>query len=307
MSGLGKVFAFFLVPVGAICALYFATGLLNVRNQYLTKYTQLAETHKKNEEALRKAEELVNRLDREVNLVMNSWGQEWTAPNSTPQPGAEPMIDLGVGTTQGLAAQPMGGAKPVPAVHLFATDEAGKSTYVGTFDVIDPRADRAGVKLVRPAFPGEAEKWPTGNYRVRDLVPPAHSSNFEQLRTSQIVMNQKLSNEEDLIRIKDLELATSQKLLDRRLAELNGNAGAPAEASEEVKDGLVKTLAKSEGERDGEQAVVDLLRRDLSNKFASLEGLLKKNTDYVQQLEAAAGGSPAAPPVTTLAPSKAVR
>ncbi|AMV19690.1 hypothetical protein [Planctomyces sp. SH-PL14] len=285
MNLFGKICAFFLVPVSAACALYLAGRLFDVRSKYQAKYDTLVQTRDKNQAQLKTLEPEVAALDRQISLVQNSWGQEWTAPNSSVQGGAEPIIDLGVGMSAGLATQPMGANKPLPTVFVFATTPDGQSRYLGDFDVVDPRADRTGVKLTHPPLAGESETWQAGLFRVRDLIPIAHRSNFYELRSQQIQMDQKLQTEQDLVRLKDIEIAGSKKQLDSRMAELNGNPNALPEASEDVKEGLVKSLAKEEGVRDVEQAQVEKLRRELSDKFAELQTLLAKNAQIVEQME----------------------
>lgn len=311
MNVLGKVFAFFLVPVSAAFALYLTARLFDTRSQYLKKYDDLVQQREKNADDLVKLEREVNRLDREIGLVQNSWGQEFVAPNSTVQQGAEPMIDLGIGTTGGLGTQPQGGVKPLPTLYTFAVDASGNSRYLGDFEIIDPRADRTGARLAHPPIPGETDTWQAGTMRVRDMIPAAHRGETYNLRTQQIVLNQKLETEQRLIALKDVEIAESQKLLDRRMKELAGNPDAPAEASDDVRDGLVKTLEKEEADRNALQVVVDRLRRELSDKFASLESVLAKNEEIVTQMEkerGVAGGSQApARPVTTQAPVGAIR
>ena len=311
MNVLGKVFAFFLVPVSAAFALYLTARLFDTRSQYLKKYDDLVQQREKNAGQLASLEREVTRLDREIGLVQNSWGQEFVAPNSTVQQGPEPMIDLGVGTTGGLGAQPQGGAKPFPTLYTFVVDANGNSKYLGDFEIIDPRADRTGAKLAHPPIPGETDSRQAGTMRVRDMIPPAHRGETYNLRTLQIVEDQKLETEKALIALKDVELAESQKLLDRRMKELTGNPDAPAEASDDVRDGLVKTLEKEEAARDALQVVVDRLRRELSDKFASLESVLAKNEEIVTQMEkerTVGGGSrPASQPVTTQVPAGTTR
>lgn len=311
MNVLGKVFAFFLVPVSAAFALYLTARLFDTRSQYLKKYDDLVQIHEKNVNQLASLDREVSRLDREIGLVQNAWGQEFVAPNSTVQQGAEPMVDLGIGTTGGLGTQPQGGAKPLPTIYTFVVDASGNSKYIGDFDIIDPRADRTGAKLTHPPIPGETDGWQAGTMRVRDMIPIAHRGETYNLRTQQIFLDQQLQTEKALIGLKDVEIVESQKLLDRRMKELAGNPDAPAEASEDVRDGLVKTLEKEEAARNSLQVVVDRLRRELSDKFASLESVLFKNAEIVTQMEkergVTGGSQPASQPVTTQAPIRTTR
>lgn len=308
MHLLGKLSAFFLIPVAAAVALYFSARLFDTRSQYLTKYEALVKTRDENAAKLRDLTGSVDRLDKEIGLVQNAWGQQWVGANSTVQQGAEPMIDLGVGTTSGLG----GAGKPAPTIYAFSVDANGGSKYLGDFDIIDPRADRTGAKLTHPPIPGETDGWQAGTIRVRDMVPSAHRGETYNLRTRQIVLDQQLENEKGLVALKDVELVESQKLLDRRLAELNGNPNAIQGASDDVKDGLVKTLEKEEGSRDALQVVVDKLRRELSDKYAALETVLAKNQEIVDQMDkergvAGPGSRPAPQPVTTQLPGRTTR
>ena len=308
MHVLGKLSAFFLIPVAAAAALYFSARLFDTRSQYLTKYEALAKTRDENATKLRELSGSVDRLDKEIGLVQNAWGQQWIGANSTVQQGPEPMIDLGVGTTSGLGAA----GKPMPTIYAFLVGADGAAKYLGDFDVIDPRADRTGAKLTHPPIPGETDGWQAGTIRVRDMVPSAHRGETHNLRTKQIVLDQQLENEKGLIALKDVEQTESQKLLDRRLAELNGNPNAIQGSSDDVKDGLVKTLEKEEGSRDVLQVAVDKLRRELSDKYAALETVLAKNQEIVDQMEkergvAGPGSRPAAQPVTTQLPGRTTR
>ena len=89
----------------------------------------------------------------------------------------------------------------------------------------------------------------------------------------------------------------SQVLLDQRLKELNGDPAAPADASDDVKDGLVKTVQKAEASRDSVLSDVSQFRRKVIETYDLVIKTLGENLKMVQKLEELSKQQSAVPPV----------
>lgn len=233
-----------------------------------------------------------NELD-ELNRQMESWGRQWVAKGQ--KDGTQPTILLNIGMPQGLAAQQVATKRPLPSVHLFHIQPEG-SVYLGEFNVDQP-GQQTLLTLARPAYPGQVDSWPAeGDFRVRERIPPGTRAIFHDLFTQQAIADQQVVNETAKGVIQDNHIAASQKTLDQRLAELNGNPAAPQTADPEIVSGLVETLRREEAERNTVLQDVDALRRSLSDSYARLQSVLAENGRAVDSLTSAVGTETAAKP-----------
>ncbi len=139
------------------------------------------------------------------------------------------------------------------------------------------------------------QNWPAqGEFRVRERIPPGQRAIFHDLANQQTIAEQIVITESAKIKIQDSHIASSQKTLDGRLAELNGDPAAPQQADRATINGLVDTIRVEEADRNKVLKDVDSLRRQLSDNYARLERVLAENRQAIDAL--AAGTETAATP-----------
>ena len=188
MNFYGKLLMGFLLFC-LMAAVYFTTGVLKARSTWLAK---IETTAAKIETAEKEAKTAKRQFEDARNLVHwenDTWGKAWVAPNSGPAPAADGSIELGAGSNVGIGRGQADPAK-LPIVHVFGTYAQGESVYIGDFQLTEVRADSAGAKLTRPAYPNEVESWPRGEYRIRELVPHDNLSAIATLRTLVLLADQ---------------------------------------------------------------------------------------------------------------------
>jgi hypothetical protein len=226
----------------------------------------------------------------ELNRLQSEWGRQWTTQGQV-VPGQAGIV-LNIGGQQGLVQLPN---RPPEPIHIFAVQQDGTSRYLGEFVVSEPGPQRTGVRLNRQPFPGQLANWPAqGDFRVRERIPSGIRATFHDLATNQAIAEQIVINETAKSQIQDNHIAASQKTLDRRLAELNGDPAAPQKADPEIISGLVETLRGEEAQRNAVLKDVDALRRELSERYARLKSVLAENKQAVDSL--ATGTETAATP-----------
>lgn len=212
----------------------------------------------------------------ELNRLMADWGRQWTAKGQTDVQQA--AIVVNVGPQQGL------GQRPDSVAYVFSVQPNGSSMYLGEFKVAGQN-QTAVLTLNGPRYPQQMQQWPAqGDFRVRERIPPGARAIFHDLGTNQTIADQIVINETAKSQIQDNHIAASQKTLDRRLAELNGDPAAPQIADREIISGLVDTLRVEEAQRNVVLKDVDTVRRQLSDHYAKLERVLAENKQAVDSL-----------------------
>lgn len=301
MNTLGKI-AMGLLIACLLFATYLTVGVLKTRSTWLkkidTKTVQIVDAATKLKSAKKQFEDARNLVHWENDI----WGRAWQSPNSGAAPAGDGSIELGIGSNVGLGRGQQDPTK-LPLVYVFGTDEAGKSVYVGDFQLTEVRQDTAGGKLTRPPFDNEVQSWPRGEYRVRDDVPRDYRSSIDTLRTLAILAEQTVRQETATLAIQGIHHTASQAALDERMGELNGKPDAPEKAGPDVKDGLVQTLRRDESARNELVKTVDALRRELSDKHLRLTTTLADNQATIQKLSGPAGSKSSARQVTTDKPA----
>ncbi|QDT52577.1 hypothetical protein Pan44_05890 [Caulifigura coniformis] len=279
-----------LSKVCLVLALLLGMGGAYLTTQVAKKRNAIAETivaeKKKRDDNIKQIASLkitrgkeVDELDR----LMSEWGRQWTTKGQTDKMiGA---ILLNIGAPQGFGIQPPNrGDQPV---YIFHLDPAGTSRFLGEFIVSPGAQQQSVVRLNRRPYPQELESWPVdGEFRVRERIPPGVRAIFHDLVTNQSIADQIVINETAKLQIQDNHIAASQKTLDRRLAELNGDPAAPQTADREIVSGLVDTIRVEEAERNAVLKDVDALRRSLSDHYARLERVLAENRQAIEAMSA---------------------
>ncbi|QDT33102.1 hypothetical protein [Thalassoglobus polymorphus] len=273
----GKIALGLIVVVLAPAAILLTTMSLDIRSKWQAEVEQRQEKLTTSTDQLDKIRTKVANLEGEYQQKTFAWGEVWDAPQSVPLAGQN-GIQIGVGRSSGLGRS-FDPAKP-PRIYAFA-ENGDASTYIGEFELDQLDADRAAGRLLRPAYPGEAQSWPQGKYHVRDTLPSNWLSTVADLEAQLILIGTKFRMQQEQESLMTKQLAASQVIMDQRLAELNGDADAPMGASQQVLDGLVETLRKLEDERNLVLSDVHDLRVKLVKDYIDLETSLEKNRNLV--------------------------
>lgn len=287
MHVLGKVLLGFAVVL-IIVAVFLTTMTLDVRSKWLDQIEKKQEQLAQSEEALREAELKFQALEEELDRIDHLWGDSWNAPRSGPQQNGNGIIEFGVGESAGLGAKAKAQGKPLPAVHVFAKGPQ-ESQYLGEFNIIDLRADRTGAQLTRDPYQGEVASWPSGEYRVWEVIPHGRLTAISDIENQMFTSRSILRSQELELAILEKQIQASQESLDQRLAELNGDAAAPNGASQEVIDGLVQTLRNYDSKRGKLLSEVDQLRRKMDSLYVELKSVIASNKAKVNEMSQAAG------------------
>ncbi|MEW4529799.1 hypothetical protein [Maioricimonas sp. JC845] len=285
MHVLGKVCLAFVV-IGAIGAMILTSMLLDVRSHWMDQVESRHEQYVTQKEQLADARVAVSELEQEINRHMQAWGRSWSAVNSGVTNARNGEVTLGVGLASGLGSRAQIAGRPLESINiqLFAPQQDGSSLYLGDFKLKGLDANQALAQLNRAPLPGEAESWPAGTYRVRELVPPSWRGVLGELQTELTIAAQDLQEEEGRLQLQEQHLASSQELLQQRMHELEGDPNAPEDAEQSVVDGLVATLARLEDQRNQELQATNSLRRQLSDMIEALNRRLESNRAQVAQL-----------------------
>jgi hypothetical protein len=276
LSKICLVLALILGFVGA----YVATQVAKKRNA-ITE--QIVAEKKKRDDNIKQLGELKITRARELeelNRLQADWGNYWNAKGQADvRQGA---VVLNVGTGQKLVKP--GNREEV--VHIFSLNANGDSQYLGEFKIDANGPQQTAFVLNRKPTARDEATWPAqqAEFRVRERIPPGVRAMFHDLAMNQAVADQIVINETAKDQIQQQHIAASQKTLDRRMAELNGDPAAPANADPEIISGLVETLRSEEAKRNGVLKDVDALRRELSDRYARLVQVLAENRQAVDTL-----------------------
>lgn len=284
MHVLGKVCLAFVV-IGAIGAIVLTSMLLDVRSHWMEQVGTRQEQYLQQKEQLAEVRQAVDALEKDINRHMQAWGRSWSAVNSGVTNARNGEVTLGVGLASGLGARAQAAGRPLESINvqIFAPQADGSSVYLGDFKLKGLDANQALAQLNRAPLPGEAESWPAGTYRVRELIPPSWRSTLGELQTELAIAAQDLQEEQGRLQLQEEHLAASEKLLEQRMHELEGDPNAPANADPSVVDGLVATLVRLEDERNQALQTTNRLRRQLSDMIAELNSRLQENRSLLTQ------------------------
>jgi outer membrane murein-binding lipoprotein Lpp len=284
MHILGKV-CLGLVCVLALGAGYVTRGLAIARDKWMTEVGKLTAQRDKNIDDVRTARSRLLAAESELQRRLQLWGRQWTAENFAPFP-AQPVIQVPLGRNQGLrTADPNAEGAAPQLLQVFALGAESGSRYLGEFQVTQVDDNNATLQLTRAPYVGELENWPQGGpLRLRGAIPAGDRSTFVDLQSRLAIAYQQVIDETAKLRTQEQHIANSQKHLDLRLAELNGDPTAPEAAESSVKVGLVESLRQVEDERNALLEEVDAFRRQLSDGYFELEQILEGNRQKVDEL-----------------------
>lgn len=231
---------------------------------------------------------IVDNLEAELLINRKEWGRVW--PNAGQAVVVNPddgVVQLGIGANAGLGAAARNGGA-LPNLHLFGID-GGETRYIGEFQATAVDAADTVAKLERLPYDGEADKWITAGYRIRDAIPNSFNALEASLITERNIAAQNYLEEQKREERAQGQLAASQAVLQSRMNELNGDNAADPASDELLAKGLVKTIRDRTAERDSLNASVDRLRRVYSDKFEQLKDRLARVRNLASQLPG--GGS----------------
>ncbi len=301
MHVLGKVLMWFALPL-IITAMVFTTMLLDVRSNWKKKLEVSLVAAQKSTDDLRIERTKTESLISEKSALQHNWGEAWMANNSGPQ-GANGIIDIGVGTGNGLGQKSTAQNKPLANVFVFGQN-GQESQFLGEFKLLQARADSATGQLVRTIYPGEEATWPNGTYRVRDTLPLGWVAATNEIDGQILIAQRYLAEQQEQLAILTKQVEESQKTLDQRKQELNGDPTALEGAEPEVVNGLVATVRSLELERNAVLARVDQLRHDMNDSYVLLRETMDANSQMSKKLsEAAAVSIETATPALTARPT----
>lgn len=286
MHVLGKVFMWFAFLL-IIAAVVLTTLTLKVRNRWKGELSKAMAAAKTSSDQLTTEEVKTRSLVEQNSLLQHSWGDAWMADRSGPQ--GQGAIDIGVGSSKGLGQQQQAQGKEIPNLHVFAVTGPEESQYLGEFKVAQLGADTTTGQLARPLRPGqvpaEDQTWPTGQYRVRMMLPEGWASTTVELDSSVLKSHRYLVACDEQLKLLNKQIEESQKSLDQRLAELNGDAEAPEGSEQEVIEGFVAAVRRLELERNSVLAHVDELRHELNDQYVKLRETMDENTQMSKKME----------------------
>ncbi len=274
MHVLGKVFAFFLIPVLAIAAIVLTTMTLDVRSHWEQQVAQARTDLTSMQQDLEVKQRDALHAQEAVDRLKESWGNLFAAPNSRPTNPATGAVSIGAGTQQGLGDQ--AASRPdTPIVHVFnVTPES--SEYLGAFKIQSAQPGSVEAVLSRPPYPGES--FPAGNWRVRELIPFDYATRYQDMFTKQIEANARLQRMQYDITRKQEQLTASQALLQERVYQLEGDP-KQAQGSPVQRDGYVQAIRDGLTERDELLARLHALRVERLLKLETLQMLTAENAD----------------------------
>ena len=303
MNIFGKVAAG-LTVVLALAATYLAIQVFQARSSRLAAIETAVEAFEGLDEQIA-AEELARDAARSRFVsIQQQWGKVYdpvvlskvaqATGQNLPQMGPIRLIDpaagrieLGVGTGLGLAQQEAAQNLPLPTVHVYAVDSATEADYLGEFRLTAVDNPIATAELTRPVLPGETDRWRAEQYRIRTLAPLSYPKVTQELATQILVARQGLTTEQTAAAAIEQQVQQAQQLINKRLAELNGDGQAPADAPPEVANGLVATLSEVERVRDAAAARVANLRQVYRDRYDELETLVQQIASLVSRLPGA--------------------
>jgi hypothetical protein len=294
MHILGKVLLWLCVLLLVPAAIWLSTKTLDVRHRWLSEVKSRQEKVEQQAQQLADARRRVTELENARQRLVHAWGDVWSAPNSRIQPGGTGALELGVGASSNLPQKTNDGREPT--VYVFA-EAPGQSQFLGQFSIADIQPTRAIARLNRRPYSQETDNWPAqGVYHVRSTLPENWLMTTANLQAQQAISDARVVDQRVQLENLAQQIKSSQATLDQRLAELNGNPDASADAREDVQDGLVKTVQKAEAARDSMLAEVDQFRRKMITTYNTLITTLQGNVEKVRLIEktfdnAAAAGS----------------
>lgn len=282
MHILGKVLLWLCVVL-LLPTLVLITMTLDVRHRWLTDVADRQRRVENGLTQIAQAQKQVRDLEEKRQALVHAWGDVWNSPNSQVQQGAAGTLELGVGASSGLPHRRQG-VDVDPPVFVFA-DTPNGSQYLGEFNVTDIRPGQAIARLAREPYAQETATWPNGTFRIRGSIPANWQESFVAIQSQLVSANAILVDQQLELATRKQMVKNSQATLDQRMAELNGNPNAPADAGDIVQNGLVASVRNYESQRDQQLSTVDRLRQQMVNQYNRLRHTIARCVEMADVLE----------------------
>jgi len=280
----GKIFAFFTLCL-AIGAVIMTAKVLDKQNEWNKKVEDSRKSYQKVAAEVPGVRSQVDQLKEDLSLLRLDWGKHWDNVETVVNDKESGILNIGIGRNN-IQGRKTDAETIYPTLYAFQPEGDGM-VYVGAFRVVTMDANRAAVQLMRPPRPGEADSWKPGKWRFRNGFPAAKEAELGDLLISLTVLKERVKGRKLNLAIQQKSVKNAQKLLDQRLAELNGNPDLPPESGEVYRKGLVESLRIAQDKRDKALAEVQKLREQLHTLYGKFESLLTDNQQLEKKLEPA--------------------
>ena len=269
MHIIGKVCAWLIVILAGV-AIALTALMVQVRNSWARKTTELKAQYQADHQALAEKRQRLRELEKELARITLDWNQYWANVQVQKLDPKTGMLRAMIGPEQGI--------KQGQTLYAFQPTADGKGTvFVGPFVVETARQGQCGLRPAWRFRPGEPEQWRDGSgWRFRAAIPTATLAVFRDLEVAFALSDELLDAKKNYLAAQEQLKQSAQQHLNFRLAELHGT---------DQKPGLVQALDEEEEARNELLVQVDLLRRRLKQEVARLERLQAENHRLAQQLE----------------------
>jgi hypothetical protein len=280
----GKIAAW-LVAVGLLIGSWFAVKALAVRDKWMALAQKNEAEIKKNDEEIAKKIKLRDEKRTSLARTMFGWDRYWLDVPAVVNGG---NLSLQLGSARGVQQNQV--------LYVFIPNPDGTSAYLGDFKVTRVGDNGAEARPESRRRPDDVKQMPPApNARVRTRIPTEFlgrlSALDQQLLAAELTI---AANDRELKRQGTL-LDQNAKLIDLRLAELNGNpalANKPLPAVNII--GLLTGIVEEEEGRNAALIEADRLMRELRAARDSFARIRAANATRVQALPQPATAEPAA-------------
>jgi hypothetical protein len=271
----GKVAAW-LVTIAILVGVYFTVRTFRVRDAWMKVAQDNERKIKENDEEIAKLTKTMEDKRMLLARTMIGWDREWSGVPLTGNPATG--ISLQIGTSRGIQQNQV--------LYVFIPNAEGTaSTYLGDFIVNKAGDNSVEARANSRRRAADDNKVQSPAARVRTLIPSHFLARLGALDQQLLAVEATVeSNKFELAR-QGILSGQSDKLIESRMAEINGNpqlADAPLPAVD-IK-GLLTALVEEEESRNAALIEADRLMRALKktrDEFAKIRG---ENADRVLSL-----------------------
>ncbi len=278
----GKLMIFLLLIPLAATSVWMSSRLYVVRNSWSKQVDDLAVKNIKDVSRIEENEKKLNHLKSELTRIMLPWGRSWddVDASGSVRNGKLIISTSNLGSKQGIALR-----NPKPVLYVFRPDKDGTYSYLGPFRATTVRAQSAAFEPAWKYRPTDTLNLTAGKWRFRSLIPSGSSARIEQLETQLWDSTVKLRDYKTAISGQEKTIVTSEKALEIRLGELQGNPAAKKiPGSPEFSKGYVATIDLEQQARNSLLDELDALRRQVKIEHDKMIEQIQENKQLASQL-----------------------
>ncbi|MGE5194428.1 MAG: hypothetical protein ACM3U2_18215 [Deltaproteobacteria bacterium] len=279
----GKIAAW-LVAVGIVVAFYFSVKALSIRDKWMALAQKNEAEIKKNDEEIAKKIRLRDEKRTSLARTMFGWDRYWL---DVPVTGnAASTLAMQLGTSRGIQQNQV--------VYVFIPNADGTATYVGDFKVTKVADNQCETNANSRRRPGDAKQVTAQNARVRTLIPTPFLARLGALDQQLLAAELTVATNNNELKRQGTLFEQSEKLIETRMAELNGNpalANRPLPAVNVI--GLLTGIVEEEEARNAALIEADRLMRELKAARDSFAKIREENAARVQSLPQPPAAEPA--------------